>query len=318
MTVTIGSPVSPTFNQLNSVCVGSTFTLPSSSLEGINGAWSPAINTAATTTYTFTPATGQCANTATMTVAITSPVVPTFPTYGPFCLNDVLVQVMLPGTSNNGIVGSWNPGMLSTAISGVTSYTFTPSAGQCATPYTANVLVNALPVINLSNSVVTNENCGQGDGSISGIVVPGASANYTYSWNNSQQLTTLDLMDLSSGTYVLEVTDGNGCIAQATVEVLGNQPPVIDQTGLNIQQPTCNDGGDIFGLVVSGNQPFTYTWTNSNQTTANLVNAAPGSYSLTVTDAGGCESTFGPIVLNQPIYVVSSKPRREDVGNFFR
>ena len=306
MTVTIGSPVTPTFNQLNPVCVGSTFTLPSASLEGINGTWSPAINTAATTTYTFTPTPGQCANTGVMTVVVTSPVVPTFPTYGPFCLNDVLVQVMLPGTSNNGIVGSWNPGMLSTATSGVTTYTFTPSAGQCATSYNANVAVNALPVINLSNSVVTNENCGQGDGSISGIVVPGASGNYTYSWNNSPQLNTLDLVNLSSGVYVLEVTDGNGCVSQATIDVLGNQPPVIDQTGLTVQQPTCNDGGDISGLVVSGNQPFTYAWTNSNQTAVNLVNVSPGSYTLTVTDVGGCESTFGPIVLNQPILPVAS------------
>ena len=37
--------------------------LPTTSLEGITGTWSPALDNTATTTYTFTPDAGQCATT---------------------------------------------------------------------------------------------------------------------------------------------------------------------------------------------------------------------------------------------------------------
>jgi gliding motility-associated-like protein len=44
--------------------------LPISSANGITGTWSPALNNAATTLYTFTPTAGLCATTATMTITI--------------------------------------------------------------------------------------------------------------------------------------------------------------------------------------------------------------------------------------------------------
>ena len=56
------------------------------SKNGITGTWSPAtINTATvgTTTYTFTPAAGQCGTTATMSIVISTGVTPTFTQIGP-------------------------------------------------------------------------------------------------------------------------------------------------------------------------------------------------------------------------------------------
>jgi hypothetical protein len=70
MTVTVNAQTTPTFTQVAAICSGSTFTLPTTSNNGITGTWSPAINNTATTTYTFTPGVGQCATTATMTVTV--------------------------------------------------------------------------------------------------------------------------------------------------------------------------------------------------------------------------------------------------------
>ena len=300
MTVTVNPNITPTFVQVAPICSGGTFTLNTTSTNGITGTWSPAINTSATTTYTFTPTVGQCANATTMTVTVNQQITPTFPTYGPFCLNDVLAQVMLPETSNNGITGTWNPGMLSTDNSGIITYTFTPNAGQCASIYTSNVTVNELPIINLSTAVITNENCGQSDGSINGILLSGGGGNYQIEWNNSPQLNTLDLVNLSSGVYTLEVEDANGCMSQATLNIQGNLPPVIDASGVQIIQPSCIENGSIQGLITNGNQPFTYSWTNSNETNISLVDTSPGSYTLTVTDVNGCTTAFGPTILNTP------------------
>ena len=298
MTVTVNSNTTPTFVQVPPICSGGTFTLNTTSTNGISGTWSPAINNSSTTTYTFAPTAGQCANTTTMTVSVNQQVAPTFPTYGPYCLDDVLAQVMLPETSNNGITGTWNPGMLSTDNSGSTSYTFTPSVGQCASIYTSNVTVNELPIINLSTAVITNENCGQSDGSINGILLSGGGGNYQIEWNNTPQLNTLELVNLTSGAYTLEVEDGNGCVSQATFTVQGNPLPLIDASGVQIIQPSCVENGSIQGLVTNGNQPYTYSWTNSNETSISLSDAPPGSYTLTVTDVNGCTVDYGPIVLN--------------------
>jgi PKD repeat protein len=70
-TVNVTPLTIPIFSQVGPYCPGSTIPpLPTTSLNGITGAWSPAINNSATTTYTFTPDPGQCANPTSLTIAI--------------------------------------------------------------------------------------------------------------------------------------------------------------------------------------------------------------------------------------------------------
>ncbi|SHF80678.1 T9SS type B sorting domain-containing protein [Flavisolibacter ginsengisoli] len=142
MTIPVNAPTKvPTFSQVIPVCSGSSLSpLPRTSLEGISGTWSPALNNTATTLYTFTPLPGQCASTATMTIEITSKIKPTFYPIEPIC-SGALVNP-LPSTSIENIKGSWSPAFNNTET---TSYLFTPSGtGQCAT--TANTIVTVKPV----------------------------------------------------------------------------------------------------------------------------------------------------------------------------
>src|SRR4029453_10206898 len=106
--------------------------------NGITGTWNPAtISTAVvgTTTYTFTPAAGQCANPVSIDVTIDAQITPVFTAIGPLCIG--ATAPTLPTTSNNGITGTWAPATISTAAAGTTTYTFTPAAGQCATATTS-------------------------------------------------------------------------------------------------------------------------------------------------------------------------------------
>jgi gliding motility-associated-like protein len=69
--VVISTSVTPTFNTPSPVCLGSTLNpLPTISNNGIEGSWSPSLNNASTTPYTFTPNAGQCATTATLTITV--------------------------------------------------------------------------------------------------------------------------------------------------------------------------------------------------------------------------------------------------------
>ena len=67
MIISINSPIVPTFDTPDTpICSGST--LSNTSTNGISGTWSPASINASTTTYTFTPSTGQCATSDSVTL----------------------------------------------------------------------------------------------------------------------------------------------------------------------------------------------------------------------------------------------------------
>ncbi|MFM7815055.1 MAG: concanavalin A lectin, partial [Flavobacteriales bacterium] len=89
-----------------------------------------------TTIYTFTPTAGLCATTTTLTITITPNVTPTFAALGPYCSGASIPA--LPTTSNEGITGTWSPAINNTTT---TTYTFTPTAGQCATPTLTTITI---------------------------------------------------------------------------------------------------------------------------------------------------------------------------------
>ncbi|NHB68996.1 T9SS type B sorting domain-containing protein [Perlabentimonas gracilis] len=77
------------------------------------------------------------------TVIISEPLDPEFDPLGPYCVGEP--ADVLPAVSNNGVIGSWSPATISTATAGVTNYTFTPDAGQCATTKIISITVNTTP-----------------------------------------------------------------------------------------------------------------------------------------------------------------------------
>ncbi len=132
LTITVNPNITPTFNAVAPICSGAALSaLPTTSLNGITGTWAPALNNTTTTTYTFTPTAGQCATTATLTITVNPNITPTFNAVAPICSGAALSA--LPTTSNNGITGTWAPALNNTTT---TTYTFTPTAGQCATTTT--------------------------------------------------------------------------------------------------------------------------------------------------------------------------------------
>src|SRR5689334_21608760 len=136
MTVTENPKVTPTFTQVAAICEGGTFTLRATSNNNIAGTWSPAIDNTKTSTYTFTPTNGECANTATMTVTVNPKVTPTFTQAATISLS---LHYALPISSNNNIAGTWSPAIDNTKT---TTYTFTPTNGECANTATMTVTVN--------------------------------------------------------------------------------------------------------------------------------------------------------------------------------
>jgi len=155
MTITITNEITPTFTNPGPMCVGQTYTLPTTSDNGITGTWTPAYNANQTTTYTFTPTSSTCATTATMTIDVVNEIVPTFDPITPICLG---TDYALPTTSTNGVVGTWSPAINNTQT---TTYTFTPTSSSCAVSTTLVVetdetLCPEQPFIELPNVFTPN------------------------------------------------------------------------------------------------------------------------------------------------------------------
>lgn len=83
--------------------------------NGISGTWSPAVNNTSTTTYTFTPSSGQCAQNAAMTVVVNT-VNTTVNTLG----------ITLTAAAT-GAVYQWIDCATGQPITGATNATFTPA-----------------------------------------------------------------------------------------------------------------------------------------------------------------------------------------------
>ena len=71
VTAIVNPVTTPTFTQVSSICAGAILDpLPTLSIEGINGIWSPEENNTSTTDYLFTPLDNQCASIGSMTVIV--------------------------------------------------------------------------------------------------------------------------------------------------------------------------------------------------------------------------------------------------------
>ncbi|MNU72708.1 hypothetical protein D3C71_621780 [compost metagenome] len=262
--ITVSNGNTPTFNQLGIVCAGQSFTLSTTSLEGINGTWSPAINNSQTTSYTFTPAAGSCASTATMTVTINNQITPNFNNPGPLCSGQ---NFTLPTTSLEGINGTWSPAVNN---SQTTTYTFTPASGQCMNATTMTVAINnqITPTFNNPGPLCSGQNFTLPATSLEGI-----NGTWSPAINNAQ-----------TTTYTFTPSSGSGlCTASsATMEIVINTLPVASAQGQNL----CT--GDTTDIDLSSNiSGTTFIWTVVSTNVSGAANGVGNEINQVLTSSNG-------------------------------
>jgi gliding motility-associated-like protein len=262
LSITVNPTITPTFDPVSPVCQGGNLSaLPTSSLNGITGNWSPALNNQATTTYTFTPTSGQCAATTTLSITVNPTITPTFDLVSPVCQGGNLSA--LPTSSLNGITGTWSPALNNQAT---TTYTFTPTSGQCAATTTLSITVNPTitPTFDLVSPVCQGGNLS---------ALPTSSLNgITGTWSPA-------LNNQATTTYTFTPTSGQ-CAATTTLSITVN--PTITPT-FDLVSPVCQ-GGNLSALPTSSLNGITGTWSPA------LNNQATTMYAFSPT-SGQCAST---------------------------
>ena len=233
--IIVNDPVTPTFDPIAPICSGEAISaLPTTSLEGISGTWSPMLDNTATTTYTFTPDAGECATIASLQIIVNDPVTPTFNPIAPICSGEAISP--LPTISLEGISGTWSPELDNTTT---TIYTFTPDAGQCATIQVIEMIVN--------EPTLTSVYCDIGEpfsGNRTIIVNATASGNYEYQLDGGAPQYENIFYEVTPGIHTVTVSDINGCSASITTEVLIiDYPKFFTPNGDGI-----NDTWNLIGL----------------------------------------------------------------------
>lgn len=191
---------------------------------------------------------------------------------------------------------TWSNGAISEDVSGLTagSYTVTiTDINGCSTNGTFTVGSDN-GTLNLVSSIVTDENCGDGQGAIN-ITISGGSAPITYDWSSGE--TTQDLSGLSAGNYSLVVEDQFGCTVSVS-ETIVNNTGGFDAVVTLVTDENCGDGTGAIDITPSGgSSPYTYTWSNG-ATSEDISGLNAGTYDVIVTDAAGCSITISATVNN--------------------
>ena len=122
-----------------------------------------------------------------------------------------------------------------------------------------------------------------------------------YNWSNGQ--TGQSITVYQSGTYTLTALDQDACLFYSSVEAVNiHTLPVQPVIGNITANPTllCNGDSVTLSLV----SPFSPLW-STGDTTNTITVQASGTYSVTVTDTNGCESTSDTLTIQTDTAMVS-------------
>ncbi|MHC1731146.1 MAG: PKD-like domain-containing protein [Bacteroidales bacterium] len=202
--------------------------------------------------------------------------------------------------------------------SATTTYTVTVTdANGCQT--TASIEVIVAPVLNVTVSADDYNigTCPASDAQLTASA-SGGEPGYTYLWSPATGLSDATIANPTAKpavttSYTVLVTDVNGCTATASLTI--TVAPVLAATA-TVSDPnigTCPTSQTTLDVIVTGGEPgYTYLWapaTGLSDVTSKTPTAKPAvttTYTVTVTDNNGCQTTAPVIVTVLPDLVVTA------------
>jgi len=188
----------------------------------------------------------------------------------------------------------WSNGSTSASATGLSSGVHTVTvtdANGCTITRTVNVVQPAALSGSITSTPATCNGAGNGTASAS---ITGGTAPLAYAWSNGAN--TASVNNLAAGAYTLTVTDASGCTLLLNTNV--GQPAALGVTA-NVNPGTCSaNSGSATASVTGGNAPYTYNWSTGG-TSSSATGLGSGAYTVTVTDASGCQASTN-FTINQP------------------
>ena len=299
--VVVNDLPNPTIIGSSLICNGSSTTLIANG--GVNYVWnngstSPSVNVSplADSTYlvTATDANGCSDTVSTLVQVISNPTAAIISSNGTnFVCNGSSVTL----TASGGGTYLWNDNstldslVVSPTVN--TTYSVIVEVGGCSDTATFAVTVNSLPTTNIlgDNTICIGE-----------TTTLTATGGVSYVWNNGTSIDSIVVSPIADSSYVVTVTDVNGCENSAVSDVIVNALPLPTISGTTT---ICD--GTITTLNANGG--VSYAWNNGS--TSSSINISPSSdstYVVTATDANGCSDTASTLVqvVSNPTGIITS------------
>ena len=193
-----------------------------------------------------------------------------------------------------GLTYHWSTGAVTQTISAAAGdyYVTVYNANECSA--TDNISVANYPQTTLAMTSTAETGHNVADGTAT--VTPTGTAPFTYHWSNNGNTATIS--GLAGDNYSVTVTDGNGCISTAIVNVATmDTPPVADFMVNNAENVAICLGAEVAFTDLSTNTPTQWAWNFGDGQTSDVQNpthtyANAGNYtvSLTVTNQDGTDT----------------------------
>jgi gliding motility-associated-like protein len=299
--VTVNSLPTPSITGSSLICNGSSTILTANG--GVNYVWnngstSPSINVSpvADSTYlvTATDVNGCSDTTSTLVQVISNPTgIITSSNGTNFVCNGS--SVTLTATGGGTYLWNDNSTLDSLVVSPTvnTTYSVIVEVGGCADTATFVVTVNSLPTANIlgDNTICIGE-----------TTTLTASGGVSYVWNNGITIDAIVVSPIADSSYVVTVTDANGCENTAVSNVIVNDLPTPTISGTS----TICDGTTT---TLTANGGVSYVWNNgSTSPSVNVSPIADSTYLVSATDFNGCSDTASTLVqvISNPTGIITS------------
>lgn len=181
----------------------------------------------------------------------------------PLCSDDTTGSIIL--TPQNGVPPynyEWSNGGTGNSLSDVPAGSYTvkiTDASGCSVTLAYEISAPN-PIVAIAN--VGNSSCGENGSYFIGLTVSGGIGPYSYQWSGGEATSTIT--DLSTGTYQVQITDGNGCSIDKEVVIEGesfqwscliSEPPTV---------PICNSVGNQLTTLVQEATSYSWSVTSSD------------------------------------------------------
>ncbi len=138
------------------------------------------------------------------------------------------------------------------------------------------------------------------------VTVSNGTGPFDYQWSipatiNGSASNVNTVTSLANNTYSVSITDANGCTANTNVTVAHTTQPAPALSTVYVNNTTCNasNDGSVKVAASSGTSPYTFLWSNTI-TDDNLTSLSAGNYSVTTTDANGCQANLSVTITSPP------------------
>ncbi|WP_339281110.1 Ig-like domain-containing protein [Paenibacillus sp. FSL H8-0282] len=243
---------------------------------------------------------------------------------------DTLSAVIAPINATNKTV-NWSSSdeTVATVVNGVVTpvgegtavITVTTTDGSFTASSVVNVSAPIPPVVDVTGVKLDQETlnltAGEADGLLKATIEPANATDKDVIWSSSDETVATVVngvvTPVGEGTAVISVTTKDGSFtATTTVSVSAPIPPVVDVTGVKLDQETLNlTAGEADGLLKATIEPANATdkdviWSSSDETVATVVNGVvtpvgEGTAVITVTTKDGSFTASSVVNVSAPI-----------------